>query len=235
MNREVTFETKCYEKDWRLLLLTPRLQTMIQYNRFPFKETMLYINNVNDPDEVGFYAGKLVQNGLLTSYVIVDTYAREALDFFGIDKNSFNGGYYYSIAELVSIYLAKTKYILHYSSDSILAGELDWIEAALEKMESDARIKVANPTWNFSYAYARQEAEEEDSRFYVGYGFSDQCYLIRTADFRARIYNEKNPESERYPAYGGELFEKRVDAWMRNHHHLRITYKHGSYIHRNFG
>ena len=27
---------------------------------------------------------------------------------------------------------------------------------------------------------------------------------------------KKNIESERYPEYGGELFEKRVDSWLRN-------------------
>ncbi|MNQ95125.1 hypothetical protein D3C85_1106690 [compost metagenome] len=189
---------------------------------------------MNDPDEVSFYANKLVLDGILTSYVVVDQYAQEALDFFAIVKDSFNGGYYYSISELVAIYLCKTDYLLHFSSDSILASPFNWVEPAIKNMEDDPRIKVANPTWNWSYEYAKQESEEENDHFYLGYGFSDQCYLIRTKDFRAPIYNEKHPASQRYPAYGGELFEKRVDSWMRNHHYLRSTYKHGSYIHRNF-
>jgi hypothetical protein len=231
---DVTFETKCYEQDWIHLLQTPRLENMIRYHLFQFKESILYINNVEDPDEVEFFAEKLVQDGILTSYVRVDQYAEEALDFFGISKDSFMGGYYYSISELVSIYLAKTEYVLHYSSDSILERPLVWVSQALEKMDSDSRIKVANPTWNHCYGEAKYESLEEDANFYIGYGFSDQCYLIRTDDFRARIYQEKHPMSERYPAYGGELFEKRVDAWMRMHEYLRITYKHGSYLHRNF-
>ena len=40
-------------------------------------------------------------------------------------------------------------------------------------------------------------------------------------DFKAPIYNEANPVSERYPKYGGETFEKRVDSWIRNHKYLR--------------
>jgi hypothetical protein len=59
-------------------------------------------------------------------------------------------------------------------------------------------------------------------------------YLVKTADFKAPIYNETHPESERYPEYGGELFEKRVDSWMRRHDYQRLTFKHGSYIHKNF-
>jgi hypothetical protein len=59
-------------------------------------------------------------------------------------------------------------------------------------------------------------------------------YLVRTSDFKERIYNENNSLSERYPKYGGELFEKRVDAYMRNHDKYRITHNGISYISSNF-
>lgn len=231
---DVTFETKCYEKDWKILLKTDRLEKMIDYNQYPFKEKILFINNVQDVNEVSRYADKLVARGILSSYVIVEDFSKEALDYFKISKESFNGGYYYSIAELVSIYLCQTEYLLHFSSDSILETAFSWIDSAILKMKSDSRIKVANPTWNRRYFEAEQGAFDEDDNFFIGYGFSDQSYLIRTKDFKSTIYHEKNPASERYPHYGGELFEKRVDAWMRNQQYYRITFKHGSYIHHNF-
>jgi len=230
----VTFETKCYEKDWQILLKTNRLEKMIACNLFPFKEKILYINNVSDPKTVSQHAEKLVERGIITSYVVVDDYASEALDFFGIAKESFRGGYYYSIAELVSIYLCKTEYLVHFSSDSILEQPLEWIQPSIKVMQSRPAIKVANPVWNRRYAEAKSESFAEDTHFFYGQGFSDQCYLIKTSDFRQKIYNEKHPMSERYPAYGGELFEKRVDAWMRNHSYYRITCKKGSYLHQNF-
>jgi hypothetical protein len=59
-------------------------------------------------------------------------------------------------------------------------------------------------------------------------------YLVRTVDFRVLIYEEINDASERYPKYGGELFEKRVDSWMRNHGNIRATSKQASYLHQNF-
>ncbi|MGM0884325.1 MAG: hypothetical protein ACQEXQ_25210 [Bacillota bacterium] len=230
---EVTFETKCYEKDWEFLLKTKRLETMIDYNRFRFKEKILYINNVQDVKEVASYAQKLVARGVLTSFVVVEDYAKEALDFFGVTKDSFHGGYFYSIAEMVSIYLCKTDYLVHFSSDSILEKPFEWVHSSILKMKSDKRIKVANPTWNQSYGDAKYESFDEDENFYVGFGFSDQCYLIQAKNFREKIYNETNAASERYPVYGGELFEKRVDAWMRNHAFTRITFKHGSYLHQH--
>ncbi|PGZ93797.1 MULTISPECIES: hypothetical protein [unclassified Bacillus (in: firmicutes)] len=231
---EVTFETKCYEKDWEILLKTDRIEKMIEFNQFQFKEKVLYINNVQDVREVSRHADKLVARDVLSSYVIVDDYSNEALNYFEVTKESFKGGYYYSISELVSIYLCKTEYLLHFSSDSILEKPFNWIDLSILKLQADERIKVANPVWNGNSFEAKQESIDEDENFYIGYGFSDQCYLIRTNDFKNKIYNEKNLISERYPIYGGELFEKRVDAWMRNNHFKRITFKHGNYIHQNY-
>lgn len=233
MGNQVTFETKCYEKDWRYVLTSGALEKAIRYNKFEFAETILYINNVSDPAQVASYAEQLVGKGVLTSYVIVEHYADEALRFFGIQPEDFRGGYYYSIAELVSIYLTRTPYLLHFSGDSMLEKPFSWIDEAVAYMEKEPDVKVANPVWNGRGDEAKSESLSEDESFYKGYGFSDQCYLIRVEDFKDRIYDETHPDSERYPAYGGELFEKRVDAWLRNHRYYRITYKHGSYWHRN--
>jgi hypothetical protein len=234
MKNRVTFETKCYEKDWEYLLKTDRLKSMIERNRYNFEEKKLFINNVKNVNRVCYYADKFVKSGILSSYVVVDEYADEALKFFNINRASFKGGYYYSISELVAIYLCRTEYLLHFSSDSILETSLRWIDQAILKMNNNPNIKVANPIWNKKYREAKVESLSEDENFFLGHGFSDQCYLIKTVDFRSSIYNQVNPASKRYPEYGGELFEKRVDSWMRNHHYYRITYKHGSYIHKNF-
>ena len=230
----VTFETKCYEKDWEILLKTGRLEEMIGRNCYDFVSRVLYINNVVDPDRVRGYAEKLKNRGIITEYVLVEDYADEALDFFGLDRDSFQGGYYYSIQELVGIYLCRTEYLLHFSSDSILDGTFPWVEQGIEVLQRDPRIKTVNCVWNRKHDEACNESQEENNDFWIGYGFSDQCYLVRTVDFRAPIYCETNPDSARFPLYGGELFEKRVDAWCRNNCFMRATYKHGCYISKNF-
>lgn len=231
---EVTFETKCYEKDWEIILKTDRLEKAIKNCNYDFKERVLYINNVNDIKKVSAYAQKLVDRKVLTSYVIVDEHADQVLRYFNISKEDFKGGYYYSIQELTGIYLCRTEYLLHFSGDAMITKPFDWIDDAIEKINSSDKIKTANPVWNNKYNEAKNESSGEDDKFYIGYGFSDQCYLIKTEDFKKPIYNEKNVQSERYPKYGGELFEKRTDAWMRNNDFLRLTCKKGSYIHKNF-
>jgi len=230
----VTFETKCYEKDWEILLKTGRLEAMIARSQFEFSERILYINNVNDPDKVKLYAERFKERGIITGHVLVEEHADEALAFFGLNRDSFNGGYYYSIQELVGIYCCRSDYLLHFSSDSILEGSFPWIEKGIDLLNRDPRIRTINCVWNRKHCEARDNAFEENDDFWIGHGFSDQCYLIRTADFRSRIYDESHPASERFPAYGGELFEKRVDAWGQNNGYLLATYKHGGYLSKNF-
>ena len=104
---------------------------------------------------------------------------------------------------------------------------------AIEIMERNPDIIVANPTWNYKWNEAKAESQSELDDFYVGYGFSDQCYLINTEVFKQKIYNYHHLDSERYPEYGGELFEKRVDSYMRCHNKYRITHKSISYVSKN--
>jgi len=227
----VTLETKCWEGDWERILKTDHLRVLAEHNGYPFASRILMINNVSDPAEVCRSAQRAVDDGRLTRFALVEDHADKALDFFGLTRDDLGRGYVYSIAELVAIYLCETEYLLHFSGDSFLPAPCEWIPRALAMFEADHRVRVANPTWNENYQEARRESFDETSDWYIGFGFSDQCYLIRTADFRGRIYGECHPASARYPTYGEELFEKRVDSWMRNHGWVRITYRHGSYHH----
>ncbi len=229
----VTFETQCWEQDWEVLLKTDRLEQMIARNRFLFVERALVINNVEDPAAVARHAQEAVDRGVLTRFCLAADHADETLRFFQIERDSFGVGYYYSIGELVGLYLCRTEYLLRFCGDSILREPADWVTPTLDLMRQDADgiIAAANPMWD--QRGARVEAVRETPDFYAGHGFSDQCYLVRTRDLRAPIYNEKHPASERFPAYAGESFEKRVDSWMLNHRRYRLTYRHASYVHEN--
>ncbi len=232
----ITFETKIWENDWDLVLKTSRLKNLILRCNHPFDHRVIYINNVKNPSIVETHAQRLINEGVIDQFVHVHEHAQEALDFFHLSKEKLGKGYYYSIAELVSIYLTKTKYLLHFSSDAIPEKNITspWLQDAIELLSANNNVKVFNLTWDHRFKEAKNESISEDAEFFYGYGFSDQMYLIRTEDFRAPIYEETNEASNRYPKYGGELFEKRVDSWMRNHSHIRASSKKYSYIHKNF-
>jgi hypothetical protein len=233
---DLTFETKCWENDWRLMTCTNHLMRMIENCNVNFKEKKLYINNVDNFNKVKNYAKKLCKKKIIDSVLDVNDYSQLVLKEFNIDRSSFEGGYYYSIQELVGIYLCKTKYLLHFSSDSYIPSsekESLWISQAIEIMEKNDDIIVANPTWNYKYSEAELESTGIINNFFLGQGFSDQCYLINVEKFKGAVYNYKHIDSERYPKYGGELFEKRVDAFMRVNDYKRITSMNTSYISKN--
>ena len=232
----ITFETKVWENDWEIMLKTDRIEQMIERCHHPFKEKILYINNVNDLGAVKRAADHLISKHIISNYVVVSEHAEVALDFFSLSKEKLGKGYYYSIAELVSIYLTKSQYLLHFSGDSIIAPRTrkDWLNTGIKTLETNPQVKVFNLIWNKKYKEAKKESKYEDQNNFYGDGFSDQMYLIRTADFKDCIYDYFHPDAERYPAYGGDLFEKRVYSWLRHHNYLRATYKHGSYLHQNF-
>ena len=101
----LTVETKVWEKDWRFILKQGFLkQVMLGVGRAATKRLLL-INNVDSPTSVARYADQLIKDGVLDNYVFVDDYAAAALEFFDLRKSDLGKGYYYSIAELVSIYL----------------------------------------------------------------------------------------------------------------------------------
>lgn len=222
MQPTVTLETICWELDWRQILGGEHLRLLAERNPFPFSEKILMINNVRKPSIVARHADRAVQQGWITKYIVVAEHAAAALEFFAISRESLGVGYYYSIAEFVALFLSRSDFHLYYTGDCLPVNTCDWVSPSLRLMAQDSRVKVCNTAWDDGAYGAKNESTEETADFYLGQGFSDQCYLVRTEDFRRRIYNESHPASARYPSYGGEPFEKRVDAWMRNHGHLRL-------------
>jgi len=234
MTPTVTLETKCWEHDWRHILDSDWLRLLAERNAYPFSEKILMINNVKKASVVSKHAERAIQRGWITQYIIVAEHAAEALDFFSVSRESLGVGYPYSIAELVGIFLCRSDFLLHYAGDCMPAAASDWVSKAVRLMSQDPRVKICNLHPGKDPGGEKHDLVDQTDDFYIGRGCTDQCYLVRREDFRQRIYNESHPASARYPRYGGELFEKRVDSWLRNHGYLLATFKHAYYIHKNW-
>lgn len=232
----VTFETKVWEKDWDLIMKTPFLGRTIDSCGDLVSKRVLYINNVKNAQQVIQAANQLVAKGTIDSWILVEEYAEQALSYFNLSKEKLGVGYYYSIAELVSIYLCDTKYLLHFSGDAtvVKGASQDWLAQGIKVLEDNPRVAVFNLAWTHDFQAMKKESESEDENFFYCHGFSDQMYLIQAADYKQKIYEHYNLASDRYPKYAGELFEKRVNSWMRENHFLRENYKNGNYLHENF-
>jgi hypothetical protein len=236
---DLTIETKCWEHDWHWVLQADRMRAMVERCASDRAKYVLWINNGPSLECMRRGADILVSKGLIHEYGVVADFADEALSFFGIEPDGFDGGYFYSIAELVGVYQCTTPYLLHFAGDTLPhAGLPDkWMNTLLCGLNEHPDWLTVNLLWNGRLHEAKREADFFSGaldEWAVGYGFSDQMYLVRTSEFRAPIYHLSHPAGKRYPRYGGNLFERRVDAFMRTNQRLRGTWLPGSYAHENY-
>jgi hypothetical protein len=232
----VDFETKCWDKDWQLIADPSYLGRMIARCNYQFRTRRVIINNVEDIGLVAAALDQLVARDIIDEFCIAEHLAATTLQKYEIDPASFQGGYYYSIAELVGVNVSSADYILHFSSDSIMEGRLSepsWVQQAVDILEAWEDAVVANPAWNWRFAKAAAVSERKIGSFYVSCGFSDQCYLIRRHVFDNPIYNFRHEDAQIYPAHGGNSFERRAFCFMRACNKKRLTHDAESYWHRN--
>lgn len=244
----VTFATSCWENDWKKIVLDPEYLRVhqIKNHSHGFDQKLLIINNVQDLDTVKLEAKKLVVQGVVDRVVAADDYEEEVLKFFQLKRSDFKAGpdahlyenvtddwvFYNARGILTALYFCNSDYFLYFTGDSYLNQEVQWIDKAIQLMQRKETFKVANLTWNDSYKEAKKESYCEKKGFYLSKeGFSDQCFLVKTQDFRAPIYHEILPSATQFPR--GDVLEKRIFSYMKNRDWIRLTYKHGSYMHKN--
>jgi len=190
---DVTFATKCYEKDWTKFLSGAFERKLPNY---PFKDCILYLNN-GVPLNVDFKCN--------TSDVIpkID----EVLEFFKLNDLDFKGGLFYSIAELTAIYECKTKYLCWVQGDTILTTDNNFVKQSIKILESEEDVSVVSP---LSSVNTWHDDNKKD------HFFSDQCFIVRTEEFKKSIYNHDTPILNEYPSYAGVTFERLVGRYLHN-------------------
>ncbi|AZQ44206.1 hypothetical protein [Nonlabens ponticola] len=232
---QVTFETKVWEKDWEFILKNNYLKKVIDYCNHEFDHRQIIINNVKDLNGVKKHCDRLINNGVIDSYHAVHDHEKETLEHFQLDKTHFGAGYVYSIAEIVGIQQCPTPFLFHLSGDSwIPKDQATWIPDGVQLLKNNKDVICVNPAWNFAFDQVQNESTKVVEPFAISQGFSDQAYLIETAVFKENIYSHDHQDSQRYPVYGGDLFEKRIDSFMRDCSKYRATHMQTSYVSKNF-
>jgi len=201
----VTFATKTWKEDYTLFLAD---EFEKKFSFYDFDEKYLMINN-GVPDGAKFPA---------KTHKVQDTMT-EVLKYFDLDDGSFtengNNGLWYSIAELTAIYFCKTKYFCYVQGDCTAD---DFVTRGLGILEKEKQISVVSP-----YSEVNTYGEMDMM-------FSDQAFLVRTDEFKKKIYNFTSPDLDNYPEYGGNSFEKMVGRYLHNSGQRRfILYE--NYVH----
>ena len=195
---KVLFATKCWGGDWQKFLAGAFERKVPDY---PLCEKWLLINN-SVPPKVKFKVDKTIR---------VEDYAERALNFFNLKESDFKGGYVYSIAELVCLYLAKDfDYLVWIQGDVMVDGK--WVKKALQILRKKHYIAVVSPSSEVNTYHDELGLDQE---------FSDQCFVVRVREFRQQIYNYKSPNQKNYPDYGGHSFEYKCGQYLKNNNKFR--------------
>ncbi len=223
MEASVDLVVNSYERTYRTVLASGFFPHVAAQNQRSFARRVALINNVDDRRDAQQRAERLRRDGEIDSFYFVADQIDQALWTTGLTKSDLGRVPHYSDCSLVAVTLPGNPYLLYWDAEVRLRQPGNWIDQAVALMQSDARILVANPNWQTPTL--AQETLLTTGNFALGYGFSDQLFLVRRAELARPIYQSRCLASLRNPfAHIASIFEKRVDAFMRTNRLLRATY-----------
>jgi len=212
-------------------VLTPGcLSEIAAANAFAFARRTLLVNNVDSRAEVEALARERCAAGELDHVAFVADHLDEALRRTGLTRSELEPIAYFTDWAIVAATMPGPEWVLHWDAEARMIAAADWIAPAIELMERDERVLVANPYWNLPTL--EQATIERDGEFALGHGFSDQVWLARRAEMSRPIYHDRSLARLRYPmAHVGDIFEARVDSHLRRRGRLRATHVRATYRH----
>lgn len=200
----------------------------------------LLVNNVRDHADTAARIAPLLADGLVTRALRVDQHADEAFARTGTRRRDFGRYLHWSDAPLVALTVPGPDLLLYWDAGAeLLPGSRDWIGPAAELLTADEQVLAANPRWA-DEAIVETELDSRVGDVGLGYGFSDQVFLLRRSRAPRSLgsivpYWIRCPASVRYPFTGAVAFEQLVDVHMRTTGRLRATFMGAEYRHRASG
>jgi len=217
-------------------VLTPGFFPGIEHqNRRRFTERILLVNNVEDPVGTRARAQRILDDGEVTSVHFVASHIDDVLVALGLSKVEFGRLLHLTDWAFVAPFVTRSSYMLHWDADVSLARPVDWVGAAVELLDTEPAVfcATARPTW---WDPRKELIVGTRPGFALGYGFSDQMFLVRTDELRQPIYHERCPASARYPtSHICATFEQRLDSYMRRHCCYRAVYLESHFSHEGRG
>jgi hypothetical protein len=235
-SRAVDLVVNVFERTYRRALAPDALDALASSHRHAFARRVVLINNVVDRADVAQRAQRLLDRGEIDEVHFVADRLEGALEMTGLRRRELEPLLHYSDGPLVAATLPGSPWLLYWDPEARLAQPCGWITPALELMSADARVMVANPSWQLPDELGRRpgverEAIETRAGFAIGHGFSDQVFLALRAALARPIYRQRCIASIAYPgAHKARVFEARVDAHMRHHGGLRATSLAATYL-----
>jgi hypothetical protein len=225
-----------FERTYRDTLTPGFFEGLENQNRYSFARKFALINDVNDLDDAVARAQALVDRGELYGFELVAEHLDRALNITGLAREELEPLLHYCDCVLVAVTLPGSPWILYWDAEARLIEPQDWIGPAIDLLQRDRRLLVANPSWEVPAADGRRPGVEHETvemakGFSIGRGFSDQIFLARRGELASPIYRERCLAQIRWPtAHKAAVVESRIDAYMRHHGRLRATSLGATYV-----
>jgi hypothetical protein len=230
MSEAVDLVVNSFERSYRKVLVPGFFPALEADNARSFACRTAIINNVDDRADAQRRAEALLAAGEIDRYIFVADRLDRALERCGLTRADLEPIPWFTDFALVAATLDGPDWMLVNDADVRLRTPTDWVTPAIELMQRDPRIMVANPNWPVDNL--ADFTLEVAGPFHIGQGFTDQCFLSRRRDLGRPIYKQRCLSLRRYPlSHIGAIFEARVDAYMRHAGRLRATYRDVVYDH----
>lgn len=226
----VDLVVNCFERTYRAVLAPGFIAKVEDSCRYRFARRVVLINNIEDLAEARRMADERIHSGEIDDYYLVSEMLDAALKATGLKRQKLGLLPFYSNWALVALIVPGSNYMVHYDAEIAMQEPVNWIEPSLRLMRADPRVATAAPMW------LREDGSkcfrEKSGEFNLGYGFSDQIFLLDRREFARPIYCHWTIASMRYPvSHISPYFEQWVDAYLRVSRRYRATFMGARYIH----
>jgi hypothetical protein len=224
--RQVGLVVTCYERTVRDVLAPGFFPRIVEDNERPLAEVVALINNVDDPRAARRAADALVDRGEITSYAFVADRLDAAVRQAALPRRALRVRPYLLDYGLVMPHLVSTPWLLGWDAETRLVRPANWIDPALTLLEGEPRLFHASLSWPRLTADDPGLAGEEVARlgrWSLNWGFSDQLFLVRSADLRRPVYQHWTAAAYARHAPHPYTFEYRVESYQRWSGRMRAT------------
>lgn len=230
----VDLAVNCYERTYRDVLAPGYLRGIAEQNRFDFAGVYVVINNVDSRDDAMARADALVGSGEITGYEFVADHLDEALRAARLRRRALGSRPYFVDYALAMALVGTSPYLLGWDAEVRLEQPADWVTGGVALLEERSDVFSCAPRWP---ARALDTLDEEtissDGPWRLGWGFSDQVWLLRRSELASPIWRKLAPASVARHASHPFTFEARMESYQRVARRFRATHSEVRYVHND--
>lgn len=214
-----------YERTYRDVLSPGFFPSITAQNRREADEVVALVNNVADRADATARAEALVAAGEISAYAFVADHLPGALGAARLPSRVLRRRPYLLDYGLVMPHVVGTRWLLGWDAETRLPVPIDWVTPSLRLLTDDPRVFHTSLGWSVAPGEPGPlgEAVDHVGDFALGWGFSDQLFLLRRTDLVGPIWRSFAPAAAVRHAPHPYTFEYRVEAHQRAVRRHRAT------------